>query len=813
MNETSWQQTFRRLRSQLIEAQYPHLNQGQREAVMHVKGPSLVLAGAGSGKTTMLVNRIGHLIRFGAAYETEALPEGLTEEKVQELEVWMNAHADELGTPLPLGLSRLLESDGVDPYRILAITFTNKAAREMKERVQKRLQGRYDAMWLSTFHAACARMLRRDIERLGYGRNFVIYDTQDQRVVMTDCLKDLNVNEKQFAPGMVSGWISKQQDLMLTPDDCLKEAGGDYWNRQMALLYQRYEKKLKNNNALDFDDLILKTLMLFEEAPDVLAYYQNRFQYVLVDEFQDTNRPQYLWVKALAGAHGNVCVVGDDDQSIYGWRGADIGNILGFEQDFSNTRTVKLEQNYRSTATILEAANTVVANNKMRKAKKLFTEGATGEPLIYRRCSNEYEEAAYLAGTIRKLLDEDHVSSDVAVLYRTHAQSRVLEEAFLKQQIPYRIYGGTRFYDRKEIRDILAYLKVIENPSDEINLKRIVNVPRRGIGDKTVEALEAVAAANEVTVFDVLKDPRLLLEAGGRAVKKLTDFSGLLQGWIDLKNSVTVTQLTQQIYDVTGLVEQLKQENSVESMGRVENLLEFLSLTKEFDDTSDEKTLEAFLAGTSLEAAVDGLDETDTGVLLMTLHSAKGLEFPVVFMPGMEENIFPSSMSLNEGNEEEERRLCYVGITRAETRLYLTNARQRTFFGRLSANPPSRFIEEIPEACLHMEQEESLGSSPASSRKERWDRNRRPGPKVGTAGGFGGSALTASQVVAPKSGGSSVTTTTGNDGNLRAGAQVRHPAFGKGTVVAKEGEVVTIAFPDQGIKKITLGYVSLTVEG
>ncbi|SMP62644.1 ATP-dependent helicase [Anoxynatronum buryatiense] len=812
MSESSWQQTFQRLRSQFIEAQYPHLNEAQREAVIHVKGPSLVLAGAGSGKTTMLVNRIGHLIRFGPVYENETLPVNVTENNVKELEQWMTANAEDLGAPLPLPLSRLLENEGVDPYRILAITFTNKAAREMKERVQKRLQGRYDAMWLSTFHAACARMLRRDIERLGYGRNFVIYDTQDQRILMKECLKDLNVNEKQFAPGMVSGWISKQKDQMLTPEDCLKAAGSDYWNRQMALLYQHYEKKLKSNNALDFDDLILKTLALFKEAPEVLAYYQNRFQYVLVDEFQDTNRPQYLWVKALAGAHGNLCVVGDDDQSIYGWRGADIGNILGFEKDFSNTRTVKLEQNYRSTATILEAANTVVGNNKMRKDKKLFTEGETGELLIYRRCGNEYEEAAYLAGTIRKLLDEGHASSEVAVLYRTHAQSRVLEEALLKQQIPYRIYGGTRFYDRKEIRDILAYLKVIENPSDEINLKRIVNVPRRGIGDKTVEAMETVAAANEVAVFDVLKDPRLLLEAGGRAVKKLTEFTGLLQGWIDLKNSITVTQLTQLIYDETGLVEQLKRENSVESMGRVENLLEFLSLTKEFDETSDEKTLEAFLAGTSLEAAVDGLDESDTGVLLMTLHSAKGLEFPIVFMPGMEENIFPSSMSLNEGNEEEERRLCYVGITRAETKLYLTNARQRTIFGRLSTNPPSRFLEEIPETCLHLEQEESLGSSSAPARKERWDRNRRPGPRMGTAGGFGGSSLTAPPPAIPavSAGGAA---SSGGDGHLQAGAQVRHPAFGKGTVVAKEGEVVTIAFPDQGIKKITLGYVSLTIEG
>jgi DNA helicase-2/ATP-dependent DNA helicase PcrA len=528
-----------------------------------------------------------------------------------------------------------------------------------------------------------------------------------------------------------------------------------------------------------------------------------------VDEFQDTNRPQYLWVRAIAGKHHNLCVVGDDDQSIYGWRGADIGNILGFERDFPNTHTVKLEQNYRSTATILEAANHVVAHNQMRKAKQLFTEGSEGEALVYSRCGNEYDEASFLVTTINHLMDQGYTSSDFAVLYRTHAQSRVLEEALVKAGVPYRIYGGTRFYDRKEIRDILAYLKVIENPSDAVSLKRIVNVPRRGIGDKTVEALEGVAEDHLCTVYQVLQDPRLLILAGSRVMKKLTEFARMLAEWIDLKNSITVTEMTRKIYDETGMVENLKQENTIESLGRVENLMEFFSLTKEYDEVSNDKTLEGFLAGTSLETAVDGLDETDPGVLLMTLHSAKGLEFPVVFLPGMEENIFPSPMSLNEGNEEEERRLCYVGLTRAKEKLFLSNTQQRTLFGRPSNNAPSRFLDEIPSSCLELQEEAAFNS--IQQRSERWSRPkaaRKPAPGDGPGLRFGvqevpGAIPTSKQAAS----------TGSNDSQaIQTGAQVRHPSFGKGTVVAKEGDVVTIAFPDKGVKKITLGYVALTVE-
>ena len=807
MENHSWEQRFCQLRDQFMEAQYPHLNSAQKEAVLNADGPMLVLAGAGSGKTTMLVNRISHLIRFGPAYGSESIPPDVTSEEIAKLETWMNENENDLTQPAPLTLSRLLEWENVEPHRILAITFTNKAAREMKERVQERLRGRYHQMWISTFHAACARILRKDIHRIGYGSNFVIYDGQDQKIVVKECIKSMKLEEKKFPPGMVSGYISKRKDAMISPEDCLKEAGNHLFSKNLALLYQQYEKRLKQNNALDFDDLILKTLALFREAPDVLKEYQQQFTYVLVDEFQDTNRPQYLWARAIAKGHGNLSVVGDDDQSIYGWRGADIGNILGFEKDFPHTRTVKLEQNYRSTATILEAANGVVSNNRKRKAKKLFTHGDTGEPLVYASCSNEYQEADFLVSSIRQLTEEGFATSDMAVLYRTHAQSRVLEDGLMKAQIPYRIYGGTRFYDRKEIRDVLAYLKTIENPKDDVSLKRIINVPRRGIGDKTVETLETIASDHQRSLTEVLGDSQLLDLAHLRSVSKTHEFIRQLKTWIANKDQITLTDLTKQIYDDTQMIHLLKKEGSIESLGRVENLMEFLSLTREFDADAEDKTLESFLAGTSLEAVVDNMDETDTGVTLMTLHSAKGLEFPVVFMPGMEEGLFPSNMALSENpdNIEEERRLCYVGLTRAKHKLYLSSARSRTIFGKLSYTMPSCFLDEIPEKLIHQCQQRGSDQNEVRQR-ERWRRSRQEDfQKPGSFPGMDPEII------------DSVKPIKGNTRNIEehsygAGARVRHPSFGEGTVVSQQGDIVTIAFPDLGIKRITLGYVPLTFE-
>ncbi len=796
MNSLSWQQQYCQLRDTIIEGQYDHLNPAQKEAVLHTEGPCLVLAGAGSGKTTMLVNRIGHTIRFGPAYGSDDVPEGMTEADYASFKQWHEENSD-LNTPVPLAISRLLEHQSVDPGDVLAITFTNKAAREMKERVNQLLRGQDGRMWISTFHAACARMLRRDIHRLGYGTNFVIYDAQDQQVLLKECLKQLNLNDKKYSPRAVSGWIGKMKDSMISVKECKKQNEKDFYARHLANLYELYEKKLYQNNALDFDDLILKTLQLFKEAPEVLRYYQERFKYVLVDEFQDTNKPQYIWVKALAVKHRNLCVVGDDDQSIYGWRGADIENILGFEKDFKDTRTIKLEQNYRSTETILKAANLVVANNRYRKAKKLFTEGIKGEKLQYCRCGNEYAEADFVVQSMQSLHEEGHPYSDFAVLYRTHAQSRVLEEAMMKTGIPYRIYGGTRFYDRKEIKDILAYLKVIENPKDELSLKRILNTPRRGIGDKTVETLEILASDQGLSLWQMLTETdQWRHRISSRAANSLAKFIGMTGNWVKKKKEYAVTELVEEIYATTGYLQLLKDDGSVEAQGRLENLMEFLSLTREFDQTAEEETLEDFLAGTALEAAVDSMEEEeDSSALLMTLHSAKGLEFPVVFMPGLEENIFPSSMSLQEGNEEEERRLCYVGITRAKEKLFLSNAISRTLYGFTGYNRASRFMEEIPADCI-----EELGKNQKTKeprqeefqkkqQKQRWQRKEMK-PMSATA--------------APKH--------VGENREIKSGQKVSHPVFGSGTVVSKTNELVTIAFPGGGLKKINLDYVKLTTE-
>ncbi|SFI11232.1 DNA helicase-2 / ATP-dependent DNA helicase PcrA [Tindallia magadiensis] len=795
MNGKTWQQSYCQLRDKIIESNYTHLNQAQQKAVLHTEGPCLVLAGAGSGKTTMLVNRIGHMIRFGSIYRQNHVPETMTETEYKQLKEWYDLR-DDTKTPMPLNLSRLLEYQSVDPSQVLAITFTNKAAREMKERVEQLLKGTCQRMWISTFHAACARMLRSDIHRLGYGSNFVIYDAQDQQVLLKECIKQLNLSDKKYSPRAVSGWIGKMKDSMVSVLESKKQNEKDFYNKQLANIYELYEKKLFQNNALDFDDLILKTLQLFRQHPEVLRYYQEKFRYVLVDEFQDTNKPQYLWVKALAEKHQNLCVVGDDDQSIYGWRGADIENILGFEKDFSETVTIKLEQNYRSTETILNAANQVVSNNRHRKAKKLFTEGLEGEKIAYCQCRNEYAEADFMVQSMQDLHEKGRNYSDFAVLYRTHAQSRVLEEAMMKAGIPYRIYGGTRFYDRKEIKDILAYLKVIENPKDELSLKRIINTPRRGIGDKTVETLEGFAVDQEKNIWEMLTETdQWKHRISSRAANSLSKFVHMLDKWIKEKNAYQVTELVEEVYSVTGYLELLKEEGSIESQGRVENLMEFISLTREFDQTAEEEKLEDFLAGTSLEAAVDSLGEEGSGVLLMTLHSAKGLEFPVVFMPGMEENVFPSSMSLKEGNEEEERRLCYVGLTRAKEQLILSNAISRTLYGFTSYNEPSRFMEEIPSDCVQNaggNQESDHQQQDAFRKKlqrQRWQRKEMKPMETNSA---------------PKH--------VGENKTLKTGQKVNHPAFGSGTVVSKVNEVVTIAFPGGGLKKINLDYVKLTVE-
>lgn len=642
------------------------LNKEQKEAVLHNEGPLLILAGAGSGKTRVLTHRIAYLIK----------------------------------------------EQGIYPSNILAITFTNKAAREMRERIDSLIGDLSNDMWVGTFHSICIRILRRDIEKIGYDSSFVIYDTTDQQVVIKECLKELNLSDKNFPPKSVLETIGKQKDELVDADHFEKLYASDFRLGKIAKVYKLYEKKLKSNNALDFDDIIMNTIKLFKQYPEVLEYYQRRFRYILVDEYQDTNTAQYMLVRLLSEAHKNLCVVGDDDQSIYGWRGANIRNILDFEKDFKNCKTIKLEQNYRSTQNILDAANFVISNNTGRKCKRLWTENKGGSKIVVCENDNEHEEALYTAREIERLInDENRKYKDFAILYRINAQSRVLEEMLMREGIPYKIVGGQKFYDRKEIKDIIAYLRLIQNPADNVSLKRIINVPKRGIGDTTVEHAENIAIENGLSIFTIISDAKEH-SALSRAAQKLDAFTKMILRFRTMKETMSITELLDMVISDTGILKEYELENSVEAQSRIENIKELKSVALEFEKQNEENSLEEFLANISLVSDLDNLEEEQDYVVLMTMHSAKGLEFPVVFIPGLEEGVFPSYRSITEGPEqlEEERRLCYVGITRAREKLYLSNARFRTLFGNSTYNKPSRFISEIPEHLIEYPFKQSRSS-------------------------------------------------------------------------------------------------------
>lgn len=654
------------------------LNKEQKDAVLHNEGPLLILAGAGSGKTRVLTNRIAYLIK----------------------------------------------EQGVFPSNILAITFTNKAAREMRERIDNLIGDLSNDMWVGTFHSICIRILRRDIDKLGYDKSFVIYDTQDQQVVIKECIKELNINEKNFPPKSVLEAIGKQKDELIDAAHFEKLYASDFRLGKISKLYSLYQKKLKNNNALDFDDIIMNTIRLFQQNPEVINYYQRKFRYILVDEYQDTNTAQYTLVRSLSEAHGNLCVVGDDDQSIYGWRGANIRNILDFEKDFKGCKTVKLEQNYRSTQHILDAANHVIRNNTGRKSKSLWTDNKDGSKIVMCENDNEHEEALYAAREIQRLIrEDDRKFKDFAVLYRINAQSRVLEEMFMREGLPYKIVGGQKFYDRKEIKDIIAYLRLIQNPADNVSLKRVINVPKRGIGDATVDLAEDLALESGVPIFSVISNadecPSLK-----RAANKLGNFSTMIMKLRTMKENMGIADLLEMVVDDTGILREYEIENTVEAQSRIENIKELKSVAMEFEKQSEDNSLEEFLAHISLVSDLDNLEEEQDYVVLMTMHSAKGLEFPVVFIPGMEEGVFPGYRAITEGPEqlEEERRLCYVGITRAREKLYLSNARFRTLFGNSSYNKPSRFLSEIPEELIEFPFGSSRGSAQKSQETAGWSK-------------------------------------------------------------------------------------------
>lgn len=629
-----------------------NLNDRQKEAVMETEGPVLVLAGAGSGKTTVLVNRIAYMI----------------------------------------------SEKNILPWNILAITFTNKAANEMKERIDKLLGDTANNIWVGTFHSVCVKILRTCIDLLGYGRDFIIYDTADTRTLMKECLRELNIDEKSFPHRNVLSIISNAKNDLMDAPTFENIYRNDYRMNIISKIYYRYQTKLRKNNALDFDDIILNTVKILSENPDVLAKYRDKFKYILVDEYQDTNNSQYLLINLLAGEHHNLCVVGDDDQSIYKFRGANINNILNFNDDFPEVKKITLDQNYRSTQNILDTANSVIKNNNGRLGKSLWTSQGEGEKVLVYTGSNEYDEARYIAKEVKEHFNEIGTFSDCAVLYRTNAQSRVIEEMLMRENIPYRVLSGLRFYDRKEIKDIVAYLRVIYNPNDDVSLARIINEPKRKIGNATLEKARNIAEENGISLYDVVSRADNYPEFK-TAIKKLLDFSEIINSLIKIRDTVPINELASRVMNDTGYMPALMLEDTTESKTRIENLGEFMSVIMEFEKNEETgSTLGEFLESITLVSDVDGYDENEDSVVLMTIHSAKGLEFPIVFLSGLEEGIFPGMRSMNsEEDIEEERRLCYVAITRAKQRLYITKTVSRTLYGKTTPTIPSRFFNEIPK--------------------------------------------------------------------------------------------------------------------
>lgn len=728
------------------------LNERQKEAVLATEGPVLVLAGAGSGKTTVLVNRIAYMI----------------------------------------------SEKHIRPWNILAITFTNKAAREMKDRIERLLGDTAKDMWIGTFHSVCVRILRSCIDLLGYSCDFVIYDTADTKTVMKECLRELDIDEKSFPVRNVLSIISNAKNDLMDAATFENVYKSDYRMSIIAKIYYRYQTKLRKNNAVDFDDIILNTVKILSENPDVLSKYQDKFQYILVDEYQDTNNSQYLLINLLAQANRNLCVVGDDDQSIYKFRGANIGNILNFEDDYSDVQKITLDQNYRSTQNILDAANSVISNNKGRMGKSLWTSNGDGNKVFVYTGTNEYDEARYIARQIKKHFDEQGSFSDCAILYRTNAQSRVIEEMLMRESVPYKVLSGLRFYDRKEIKDIIAYLRVVYNPNDDVSLARIVNEPKRKIGNATLEKARNIAREKETSLYDVISHADDYPEFK-TAIKKLLSFSEIIQSLIKLKDTVTIEDLTGRILNDTGYMPALVMEDTTESKTRIENLGEFISVITEFEKNEETgNTLGEFLENISLVSDIDGYDENEDSAVLMTIHSAKGLEFPIVFLSGLEEGLFPGMRSMESDDDiEEERRLCYVAITRAKEQLYITKTISRTIHGKTMPTTASRFFREIP--VEYLEDKTTLQPKVAKVMQDLGVRNASaPKKEVYMTKGFGSSV---------KSSGST------DYSKFKAGDAVEHRTFGRGEILKAtpcgNDCILEIQFESIGFKRLMAAFAKV----
>lgn len=728
------------------------LNERQKEAVLTTEGPVLVLAGAGSGKTTVLVNRIAYMI----------------------------------------------SEKHIRPWNILAITFTNKAAREMKDRIERLLGDTAKDMWIGTFHSVCVRILRSCIDLLGYSRDFVIYDTADTKTVMKECLRELDIDEKSFPVRNVLSIISNAKNDLMDAATFENVYKSDYRMSIIAKIYYRYQTKLRKNNAVDFDDIILNTVKILSENPDVLSKYQDKFQYILVDEYQDTNNSQYLLINLLAQANRNLCVVGDDDQSIYKFRGANIGNILNFEDDYSDVQKITLDQNYRSTQNILDAANSVISNNKGRMGKSLWTSNGDGNKVFVYTGTNEYDEARYIARQIKKHFDEQGSFSDCAILYRTNAQSRVIEEMLMRESVPYKVLSGLRFYDRKEIKDIIAYLRVVYNPNDDVSLARIINEPKRKIGNATLEKARNIAREKETSLYDVISHADDYPEFK-TAIKKLLSFSEIIQSLIKLKDTVTIEDLTGRILNDTGYMPALVMEDTTESKTRIENLGEFISVITEFEKNEETgNTLGEFLENISLVSDIDGYDENEDSAVLMTIHSAKGLEFPIVFLSGLEEGLFPGMRSMESDDDiEEERRLCYVAITRAKEQLYITKTISRTIHGKTMPTTASRFFKEIP--VEYLEDKTTLQPKVAKVMQDLGVRNAAaPKKEVYVTKGFGSSV---------KSSGST------DYSKFKAGDTIEHRTFGRGEILKAtpcgNDCILEIQFESIGFKRLMAAFAKV----
>ncbi len=793
---TATQQEIISLRKKAMEREFSRMNQMQRKAVFQINGPLLILAGAGSGKTTVLVNRIANIIEYGDAYHSSELCGTLTSDQELEIKDYLDGKRE-----LSMETKQALSVFPAQPWQILAITFTNKAAGELKERLVAMLGQKGEDVWASTFHSTCARMLRRDGDRIGYTSHFTVYDTDDSRRLMKDCQKTLGIDDKMLSHKAILSEISQAKDSMIDPQEYKRLAGNDHRRQKVGEAYELYQRRLKEADAMDFDDLLNKTVELLHACPDVLEYYQNRFHYILVDEYQDTNKVQYQFIKLLSQKRRNLCVVGDDDQSIYKFRGATIENILSFEKTYPDATVIRLEQNYRSTQNILDAANAVIAHNEERKGKTLWTQNPQGAKIQMHTAFSETDEANYIANVILEGVAKGRKFTDYAILYRMNSQSNILEKVFVKSGIPYRIIGGFRFYERREIRDMIAYLSVINNPTDEMRLRRIINQPKRSIGEKTISQASEISAALGEPLLDIIRRADEF-DSLRRAAPKLKQFAQMMDELIAASEDerISLHELYDLLLEKTQYIAAVRQEKE-EGESRIENINELASnIIKYEEDNGEEASLSGFLEEVSLMTDIDNYDEHAQSVVMMTMHSAKGLEFPVVFLPGFEEGIFPGMQAIyNPGEIEEERRLAYVGITRAKEELYILNADSRMIFGSTTRNKPSRFSGEIPEELMERtrardwKKPEPGYKAPPSNYETRI--------KSTNAARHFGQAIPSSHVA---------------KGAFQVGDMVSHKTFGKGTILSAtpmgNDVLLEIAFDQAGTKKLMSNFARLKKE-